>query len=47
MPDLRNFRKAKVLHYRRFFGHVAPVFFERGIARPETKVSMISKSFLD
>ncbi|WJX23487.1 hypothetical protein P8452_12691 [Trifolium repens] len=35
-PDLINFRIAKLNHFRRVFAHVAPVFFERGIAKPET-----------
>jgi hypothetical protein len=67
LPDLRNFRKARLLNggggggggcgcgggdgegggggnrppptftYRRVFAHTADVFFERGIARPETR----------
>lgn len=37
-PDLINFRVAKLSGFRRVFAHVAPIFFERGIARPETKV---------
>ncbi|EPS58264.1 hypothetical protein M569_16552, partial [Genlisea aurea] len=36
-PDLINFRAAKLSGFRRVFAHVAPVFFERGIAKPETK----------
>lgn len=36
-PDLINFRVAKLNGFRRVFAHVAPVFFERGIAKPETK----------
>eukprot|EP01098_Paradermamoeba_levis_P007668 TRINITY_DN3195_c0_g1_i1.p1 TRINITY_DN3195_c0_g1~~TRINITY_DN3195_c0_g1_i1.p1 ORF type:complete len:233 (-),score=62.22 TRINITY_DN3195_c0_g1_i1:174-836(-) len=36
-PHLQNFRKAKVKNYRRVFAHVAPIFFERNIARRETK----------
>ncbi|KAL3641910.1 hypothetical protein CASFOL_012725 [Castilleja foliolosa] len=36
-PDLINFRIAKLSGFRRVFAHVAPIFFERGIAIPETK----------
>ncbi|KAJ4844975.1 hypothetical protein Tsubulata_011708 [Turnera subulata] len=36
-PDLLNFRVARLNGFRRVFAHVAPIFFERGIARPETK----------
>ncbi|XP_031742775.1 uncharacterized protein LOC101211120 isoform X2 [Cucumis sativus] len=36
-PELINFRVARLNGFRRFFGHVAPIFFERGIAKPETK----------
>ncbi|KAJ9154540.1 hypothetical protein P3X46_027860 [Hevea brasiliensis] len=36
-PDLVNFRVARLNGFRRVFAHVAPVFFERGIAKPETK----------
>ncbi|WCJ23425.1 hypothetical protein M5689_005451 [Euphorbia peplus] len=36
-PDLENFRVAKLNGFRRVFAHVAPIFFERGIAKPETK----------
>ncbi|CAI9290881.1 unnamed protein product [Lactuca saligna] len=36
-PDLINFRVAKLNGFRRVFAHVAPIFFERGIAKPETK----------
>ncbi|TYK02923.1 uncharacterized protein E5676_scaffold46G00030 [Cucumis melo var. makuwa] len=36
-PDLINFRMARLNGFRRIFGNVAPVFFERGIAKPETK----------
>ncbi|KAJ0035555.1 hypothetical protein Pint_24445 [Pistacia integerrima] len=36
-PDLINFRVAKLHGFRRVFAHSAPVFFERGIAKPETK----------
>lgn len=37
-PDLINFRVAKLNGFRRVFAHAAPIFFERGIAKPETKV---------
>ncbi|KAL9390607.1 hypothetical protein Peur_019212 [Populus x canadensis] len=36
-PDLLNFRVARLNGFRRVFAHVAPIFFERGIAKPETK----------
>ncbi|XP_065863729.1 uncharacterized protein [Euphorbia lathyris] len=36
-PDLKNFRVARLNGFRRVFAHVAPIFFDRGIARPETK----------
>lgn len=36
-PDLINFRVAKLSGFRRVFAHAAPIFFERGIAKPETK----------
>jgi hypothetical protein len=36
-PDLQNFRKGIVKGYRRIFAHSAPIFFERKIARIETK----------
>lgn len=36
-PDLINFRVARLNGFRRVYAHVAPIFFERGIAKPETK----------
>ncbi|PON88228.1 Butirosin biosynthesis [Trema orientale] len=36
-PDLINFRVARLNGFRRLFAHAAPIFFERGIAKPETK----------
>ncbi|CAN1129827.1 hypothetical protein LINPERHAP2_LOCUS5463 [Linum perenne] len=36
-PNLMNFRVARLNGFRRVFAHVAPIFFERGIAKPETK----------
>lgn len=39
-PDLINFRIAKLNGFRRVFAHAAPIFFERGIAKPETKVAV-------
>ncbi|XP_022138526.1 uncharacterized protein LOC111009671 [Momordica charantia] len=36
-PELVNFRVARLHGFRRVFANVAPVFFERGIAKPETK----------
>ncbi|OWM71196.1 hypothetical protein CDL15_Pgr011323 [Punica granatum] len=36
-PDLINFRVARLNGFRRVFAHVAPIFFERLIAKPETK----------
>ncbi|KAL4568212.1 hypothetical protein LXL04_023819 [Taraxacum kok-saghyz] len=41
-PDLINFQVAKLNGFRRVFAHVAPIFFERGIAKPETKISSLS-----
>ncbi|GMP76456.1 hypothetical protein CsSME_00033121 [Camellia sinensis var. sinensis] len=37
-PELINFRVARLNGFRRIFAHVAPVFFDRGIANPQTKV---------
>ncbi|CAL5413080.1 unnamed protein product [Camellia sinensis] len=36
-PELINFRLARLNGFRRIFAHVAPVFFDRGIANPQTK----------
>ncbi|CAL2226877.1 unnamed protein product [Prunus armeniaca] len=36
-PDLINFRVAWLNGFRRVYAHMAPIFFERGIAKPETK----------
>ncbi|KAK9288259.1 hypothetical protein L1049_016709 [Liquidambar formosana] len=36
-PDLINFRVARLNGFRRVFAHAAPIFFERGIANPDTK----------
>mmetsp|Transcript_69011 Transcript_69011/g.218260 ORF Transcript_69011/g.218260 Transcript_69011/m.218260 type:complete len:297 (+) Transcript_69011:155-1045(+) len=36
-PALSNFRAAKLRGWRRVFAHTAPIFFERGIARMDTK----------
>ncbi|KAM5568895.1 hypothetical protein ABKV19_016424 [Rosa sericea] len=36
-PELINFRVARLNGFRRVFAHMAPIFFERGIAKPETK----------
>ncbi|XVE82199.1 hypothetical protein DITRI_Ditri15bG0128300 [Diplodiscus trichospermus] len=36
-PNLLNFRVARLNGFRRVFAHVAPIFFDRGIAKPETK----------
>lgn len=42
-PDLINFRVAALRGFRRVFAHVAPIFFERGIAIEETgEVSSLS-----
>ncbi|KAJ6845441.1 uncharacterized protein M6B38_286960 [Iris pallida] len=42
-PDLQNFRVGAVRGFRRVFAHVAPIFFERGIAKEETgEVSSLS-----
>ncbi|KAK6254462.1 hypothetical protein SCA6_015767 [Theobroma cacao] len=36
-PNLLNFRVANLNGFRRVFAHVAPIFFDRGIAKLETK----------
>ena len=36
-PGVRGFRLGRVRGWRRVFGHPAHIFFERGIAKPETK----------
>ncbi|CAO2832180.1 unnamed protein product [Amaranthus hypochondriacus] len=36
-PELSGFRVARLKGFRRVFAHVAPIFFERVIAKPETK----------
>ncbi|CAA3022118.1 Hypothetical predicted protein [Olea europaea subsp. europaea] len=36
-PHLINFRMTILSGFRRVFAHVAPVFFERGVAKTETK----------
>jgi len=36
-PELANFRLVRVSDHRRVFAHAAAIFFERGIANPETK----------
>ncbi|KAB1213931.1 hypothetical protein CJ030_MR5G017194 [Morella rubra] len=36
-PCLINFRVARLNGFRRVFAHAAPIFFERGIAKPETR----------
>lgn len=42
-PELSNFRLARVSGYRRVFAHACDIFFERGIARPETgEISSLS-----
>ena len=42
-PELINFRLARVSGYRRVFAHACDIFFERGIARPETgEISSLS-----
>ncbi|OQR81771.1 hypothetical protein THRCLA_11419 [Thraustotheca clavata] len=41
---LRHFRLARVKNYRRVFVHPASIFFQRGIARPESKVEIASLS---
>ena len=35
-PSLTGFRTCRIEGYRRVFAHTSAVFFERGIARPET-----------
>jgi hypothetical protein len=37
-PELEGFRVAALRGFRRVFAHVAPIFFERGIALKATKV---------
>ncbi|XP_028552645.1 uncharacterized protein LOC110104004 isoform X4 [Dendrobium catenatum] len=42
-PNLRNFQAAFLPGFRRVFAHIAPIFYERGIAKEETKeVSSLS-----
>ncbi|TXG71664.1 hypothetical protein EZV62_000243 [Acer yangbiense] len=42
-PDLIDFRLAKLNGFRRVYAHAAPIFFERGIAKPETmEISSLS-----
>ncbi|XP_021291211.1 uncharacterized protein LOC110421847 isoform X2 [Herrania umbratica] len=42
-PNLLNFRAANLNGFRRVFAHVAPIFFDRGIAKPETtEISSLS-----
>ena len=36
-PDLSNLRLGRLVGWRRVFAHVAPIFFERGIANVETR----------
>ncbi|KAL6519800.1 hypothetical protein OROMI_032694 [Orobanche minor] len=36
-PDLINFGLAKLSGFRGVFAHVSPIFFDLGIAKPETK----------
>ncbi|KAK8965794.1 hypothetical protein KSP40_PGU022416 [Platanthera guangdongensis] len=36
-PNLKNFCVAFLRGFRRVFAHVAPIFYERGIAKEETK----------
>jgi hypothetical protein len=47
-PDLHNFRLVRVPHYRRVFGHVASIFFQRNIARKETlEMASLSVEYVD
>ncbi|XP_020599585.1 uncharacterized protein LOC110038996 isoform X2 [Phalaenopsis equestris] len=42
-PNFKNFRVAFLPGFRRVFAHIAPIFYERGIAKEETKeVSSLS-----
>ncbi|KAJ4783386.1 hypothetical protein LUZ62_034632 [Rhynchospora pubera] len=42
-PHLINFRLAQLRGFRRVFAHVAPIFFDRGIANPHTgEISSLS-----
>ncbi|KAM2001650.1 hypothetical protein ACFX15_025463 [Malus domestica] len=36
-PELINFRESRLNGFRRVYAHMAPIFFERGIAKPDTK----------
>eukprot|EP00976_Prorocentrum_cordatum_P077148 1182572-Prorocentrum_minimum.AAC.5 len=36
-PNLKDFRVVRVRGWRRVFAHCAPIFFERGIARLDTR----------
>lgn len=38
---------ARLQGFRRVFAHVAPIFFERGIAKPETKVILLFSLLFD
>ena len=42
--ELTNFRLARVQNYRRVFAHPASIFFQRGIAKLETKASQVKKN---
>ena len=45
-PELQNFRIERLDNWRRVFAHTATIFFERGIARPETmEISSLRYSF--
>jgi len=42
-PTLQNFRKGRLRNWRRIFGHATAIFYERGIAKPETnEISSLS-----
>lgn len=41
-PNLKQFRPGKLKGFRRVFAHHAPIFYERGIAKVETKVQTFS-----
>ncbi|XP_017974212.1 PREDICTED: uncharacterized protein LOC18603560 isoform X2 [Theobroma cacao] len=46
-PNLLNFRVANLNGFRRVFAHVAPIFFDRGIAKLETKISAFMERELE
>lgn len=46
-PSLKNFRLGRISNYRRVFGHPASIFFQLGIARPESlEISSLSAEYV-